>query len=103
MNKEDLEKLINKDTDTYIYISENGVSMQGSSSNLLTLYTTLTGQMLNLKGVTKDILEQSFKMSFMSKNELLDVLNKEISKFISNMFDELKDKKEDKKEDKTTE
>ena len=103
MNKEDLEKLINKDTDAYICISENGVSMQGTSSNLLTLYTALTGQMLNLKGITKDILEQSFKMSFMSKDELLDVLHKEISKVISNMFDELKDKKEDKKEDKTTE
>ena len=97
--KKDLGTLI--DCDTVICISENGFGIHGSTPDLLTLYTRLTKEMLELRGANKEILEKAFEMAFMDKEELLDLLATSMSEVLNDYLD--KKKKKEEKEDKSTE
>jgi len=91
MKQEELNELIN--CDAYIVISENGVAINGISPKLLTLYSQLTREMQNLKGVDNKMLEKSFKMAFMEKDELLDLFKEELNKFADTLKKFTEDKK----------
>lgn len=104
MNKEEIKKELEQiiDDDTIICISEKGFGIHGATPDLLTLYTLLTKEMLNLKGNDKEILQHAFEMAFMSNDELLELFKKEMLEFVENLKIKEEDKKEE-KEDKTTE
>ncbi len=91
MKQEELKELIN--CDTYLVISENGVAVRGNSPELLTLYSQLTREMMKLKGVDKKILEQSFNMAFMEKDELLELFKEQLNKFADTLKKITNDKK----------
>lgn len=72
----ELENLI---SDSYIIISDKGIAVKGTSPDLLSYYSRLTSEMLNLKGVDKKLLENAFNMAFMNTDELCDLFKKELN------------------------
>ena len=88
----EIEKLID---DEYIVMSPKGVAIKGNSATLLTLYSQITREMQELKGVNKEMIKQAFDMAFMEKDELVDLLKIELNKFADKLKDIVKDKKSD--------
>ena len=88
----EIEELID---DEYIVMSPKGVAIKGNSATLLTLYSQITREMQELKGVNKEMIKQAFDMAFMEKDELVDLLKIELNKFADKLKDIVKDKKSD--------
>ena len=91
MKQEELNELIN--CDAYIVISEKGVAINGSSPALVTLYSQLTKEMIGVKGVDKEMLQKSFDMAFMGKDELLELFKEQLNKFADTLKKFTEDKK----------
>ena len=85
MKNKEIEDIV-KDAETIICITNKGIYINGDSPEILTLYTRLTKEMLNVKGTNKDILKNAFDMAFMNKNELIDLLKSQVSTFIDDIL-----------------
>lgn len=81
-----------------ICATDNGFVLKGSTPNILSLYSAMTREMLNLNHVTKEDLDRAYKMSFMNEDELPKLLDetmdKSLDKLLDSMLKELTELKE---------
>ena len=89
-----MKELENLMSDSYIFITDKGIAVKGSSPEILTYYTKLTSEMLELKGVDKELLENAFNMAFMNTEELYDLFKKELNHFADTLKQITEDKKD---------
>ena len=87
-----------------ICATDNGFVLKGSTPNILSLYSSMTREMLNLNHVTKEDLDRAYKMSFMNEDELTKLLDetmdKSLDKLLDSMLKELTELKERKEKNK---
>ncbi len=81
INKENKDiKSITKGAETIIVSTEKGICIKGDTRCLLTCYALITREMAKLNGMTKEMLDEAYNVSYKSKEELIEELLKKMKK-----------------------
>lgn len=76
-NKKKIEKMLKGSEDCFLLVTRNGSATVGYGHEILTLLTMLIRDIKKIEGITDEMIEETFKMSSMSQQELMkDMLTK---------------------------
>ena len=88
--------MFKKKDETIIKISDNGeLVMKGSTPALLAMYSIITKNMYDLKGVDKDDVKLAFDTALMTDEEMAELLQKKFEKMIKEFVNSKKKAKKD--------
>ena len=76
-NKKKIEKMLKGSEDCFLLVTRNGSATVGYGHEKVTLLTMLIRDIKKIEGITDEMIEETFKMSSMSQQELMkDILTK---------------------------